>query len=62
MTLILAATPLGNPGDASSRLKSAIGDATIIAAEDSRRFHRLCQDIEVTFTGKGLSFFEGNEE
>jgi 16S rRNA (cytidine1402-2'-O)-methyltransferase len=62
MTLILAATPLGNPGDASSRLKSAIEDATIIAAEDSRRFHRLCQDIEVTFTAKVTSFFEGNEE
>ena len=62
MTLILAATPLGNPGDASSRLKSAIENATIIAAEDSRRFHRLCQDIEVTFTAKVVSFFEGNEE
>ena len=62
MTLILAATPLGNPGDASSRLKSAIEDATIIAAEDSRRFHRLCQDIGVTFTAKVVSFFEGNEE
>jgi 16S rRNA (cytidine1402-2'-O)-methyltransferase len=62
MTLILAATPLGNPGDASSRLRSAIEDATIIAAEDSRRFHRLCQDIEVTFTAKVVSFFEGNEE
>jgi 16S rRNA (cytidine1402-2'-O)-methyltransferase len=62
MTLILAATPLGNPGDASSRLKSAIENATIIAAEDSRRFHRLCQDIEITFTAKVISFFEGNEE
>jgi 16S rRNA (cytidine1402-2'-O)-methyltransferase len=62
MTLILAATPLGNPGDASTRLKSAIESASIIAAEDSRRFHRLCADIEVTFTAKVLSFFEGNEE
>jgi 16S rRNA (cytidine1402-2'-O)-methyltransferase len=62
MTLILAATPLGNPGDASSRLKSAIEGASIIAAEDSRRFHRLCTDIEVSFTAKVLSFFEGNEE
>jgi 16S rRNA (cytidine1402-2'-O)-methyltransferase len=62
MTLILAATPLGNPGDASSRLKSAIENATIIAAEDSRRFHRLCQDIDITFTAKVVSFFEGNEE
>ena len=62
MTLILAATPLGNPGDASPRLKSAIENASIIAAEDSRRFHRLCADIDVTFTARVLSFFEGNEE
>jgi 16S rRNA (cytidine1402-2'-O)-methyltransferase len=62
MTLILAATPLGNPADASTRLKSAIENASIIAAEDSRRFHRLCADIEVTFTARVLSFFEGNEE
>jgi 16S rRNA (cytidine1402-2'-O)-methyltransferase len=62
MTLIVAATPLGNPGDASPRLKSAIESASIIAAEDSRRFHRLCADIGVTFTAKVLSFFEGNEE
>jgi len=61
MTLILAATPLGNPGDASPRLKSAIENASIIAAEDSRRFHRLCADIEVTLTARVLSFFEGNE-
>lgn len=62
MALILAATPLGNPGDASPRLKAAIESASIIAAEDSRRFHRLCLDIEVTFTARVLSFFEGNEE
>jgi 16S rRNA (cytidine1402-2'-O)-methyltransferase len=62
MTLILAATPLGNPGDASPRLKSVIENASIIAAEDSRRFHRLCADIQVTFTARVLSFFEGNEE
>jgi 16S rRNA (cytidine1402-2'-O)-methyltransferase len=61
MTLIVAATPLGNPGDASPRLKRAIESASIIAAEDSRRFHRLCTDIEVTFTARVLSFFEGNE-
>ena len=62
MALILAATPLGNPADASARLKTAIEDATIIAAEDSRRFHRLCSDLGVTFTARILSFFEGNED
>ncbi|CAB5058251.1 unannotated protein [freshwater metagenome] len=62
MSLILAATPLGNPGDATARLKKAIEEATIIAAEDSRRFHRLCTDIDVVFTARVMSFFEGNEE
>lgn len=61
MALTLAATPLGNPLDASPRLKAAIESAEIIAAEDSRRFHRLASDIQATFTAKILSFFEGNE-
>ena len=62
MALTLAATPLGNPLDASPRLKAAIENAEIIAAEDSRRFHRLASDINATFTAKVLSFFEGNED
>ncbi len=62
MVLIVAATPLGNPADASPRLKAAIESAEIIAAEDSRRFHRLASDIGATFTARVLSFFEGNEE
>jgi 16S rRNA (cytidine1402-2'-O)-methyltransferase len=61
MTLTLAATPLGNPGDASLRLKEAIASAEIIAAEDSRRFHRLAADLGITFTAKVISFFDGNE-
>jgi 16S rRNA (cytidine1402-2'-O)-methyltransferase len=61
MTLTLAATPLGNPGDASPRLKEAIIGAEVIAAEDSRRFHRLASDLGVTFTAKIISFFDGNE-
>jgi 16S rRNA (cytidine1402-2'-O)-methyltransferase len=62
MTLVLAATPLGNPLDASARLKKAIESAEVIAAEDSRRFHRLASDLEVTFTARIISFFEGNEK
>jgi 16S rRNA (cytidine1402-2'-O)-methyltransferase len=62
MKLSLAGVPLGNPGDASARLISAIESATIIAAEDSRRFQRLCQDLGATTEAKVLSFFEGNEE
>jgi 16S rRNA (cytidine1402-2'-O)-methyltransferase len=62
MKLVLAGVPLGNPGDASPRLISAIKRASIIAAEDSRRFQRLCQDLNVDFDAKVLSFFEGNED
>jgi len=61
MALTLAATPLGNPLDASPRLKAAIESAQIIAAEDSRRFHRLASDIGAQFSARVLSFFEGNE-
>jgi 16S rRNA (cytidine1402-2'-O)-methyltransferase len=59
--LILAATPLGNPLDASESLKDAIRNAKFIAAEDSRKFSRLCSDIGVTYKAKIISFFEGNE-
>lgn len=61
MSLILAGTPLGNPKDASSRLIAAIEAAAVIAAEDSRKFHRLCKDLDVRFSGRVISFFEGNE-
>lgn len=62
MKLLIAGVPLGNPGDASARLISAISSASIIAAEDSRRFQRLCQDLGVSTQAKVFSFFEGNEE
>ncbi len=62
MTLTLAATPLGNPADASKRLKEVIESAGVVAAEDSRKFHRLCADLEINFTGRVVSFFEGNEQ
>ena len=59
--LILAAIPLGNPADASSRLKRTISSVKFIAAEDSRRFGRLCADLVITYDAKLISFFEGNE-
>jgi 16S rRNA (cytidine1402-2'-O)-methyltransferase len=59
--LLLAASPLGHAADASLHLKSAIVEATHIAAEDSRKFTRLCKDLGVVYTAKVISFFEGNE-
>lgn len=61
MKLILAGVPIGNSGDASMRLIEAINTASIIAAEDSRRFQRLCQNLGANSSARVLSFFEGNE-
>ena len=58
---MLAATPLGNPGDASARLRDALAGAPVIAAEDTRRLRRLCADLAVQPIGRVVSFFEANE-
>jgi 16S rRNA (cytidine1402-2'-O)-methyltransferase len=62
MPLILIGAPLGNPGDASERLRGALTSADIVAAEDTRRLTRLARDLEITIPGRILSYFEGNEE
>ena len=54
-------TPLGNVADASSRLRSELSVADIVAAEDTRRLHRLVRDLGVELTGRVVSYFEGNE-
>ena len=59
--IILAATPLGNPADASSRLRELLADADILAAEDTRRARRLAADLDVTITGQVVSFYEAVE-
>ncbi|MFZ9909297.1 MAG: 16S rRNA (cytidine(1402)-2'-O)-methyltransferase, partial [Candidatus Nanopelagicaceae bacterium] len=43
--LLVACSPIGNPGDASTRLREAIESAELIAAEDSRKFARLATDL-----------------
>ncbi|MDG4791793.1 16S rRNA (cytidine(1402)-2'-O)-methyltransferase [Micromonospora sp. WMMD1102] len=60
--LILLGAPLGNPGDASARLRDTLGEADVVAAEDTRRLTRLARDLGVTVTGRIVSYFEGNEE
>lgn len=60
-TLIVAATPIGNPGDASERLKELLSRAPIIAAEDTRRVRRLSDALGVHPRGRIVSLFEGNE-
>lgn len=62
MPLLLAGVPIGQPGDASARLRDALATAEVIAAEDTRRLKRLCRDLGVEPTGKVVSYFDGNEE
>ena len=59
--VVLAATPLGNIGDAPPRLIELLSTADVIAAEDTRRLHRLMSDLGVTPSGRIVSYFEGNE-
>jgi 16S rRNA (cytidine1402-2'-O)-methyltransferase len=61
MPLVLAGAPIGQPGDASARLAAELAAAEVVAAEDTRRLHRLCKDLGVVLTGRVLSYFEGNE-
>ncbi|WP_374225291.1 16S rRNA (cytidine(1402)-2'-O)-methyltransferase [Micromonospora sp. C95] len=60
--LILLGAPLGNPADASTRLRDTLAAADVVAAEDTRRLNRLARDLDVTIPGRIVSYFEGNEE
>jgi len=59
--LVLAGAPIGQSSDASPRLADVLGSADVVAAEDTRRLHRLCADLGVALTGRVVSYFEGNE-
>jgi len=60
--LILAGAPLGNPDDASPRLRTALTECDLIFAEDTRRFRHLANDLGVTVSAQLRSFFAGNEQ
>ena len=59
--LVLAGAPIGRADDASPRLVATLATAELVAAEDTRRLHRLCADLDITLTGRVVSYFEGNE-
>jgi len=59
--LLLGATPLGQPSDASKRLVDALASADIVAAEDTRRVRTLAQALDVRITGRVVSLFDQNE-
>jgi 16S rRNA (cytidine1402-2'-O)-methyltransferase len=59
--LLIGATPLGQPSDASARLVKALASADVIAAEDTRRIRTLAQALEVKPRGRVLSLYDANE-
>ena len=59
--LVLAATPIGQTGDAPPRLAAELAGADVVAAEDTRRLKRLTGELGITLSGRTVSYFEGNE-
>jgi 16S rRNA (cytidine1402-2'-O)-methyltransferase len=57
----LAATPLGNLGDATRRLVDALATADLVAAEDTRKLRSLASALGVKPTGKVVSFYDAVE-
>jgi 16S rRNA (cytidine1402-2'-O)-methyltransferase len=56
--LLLGATPLGHPSDASPRLIAALSSADVVAAEDTRRVRTLAKALDVRIDGNIVSFFD----
>lgn len=61
-TLTIAAVPIGCLDDASPRLAAALGQAQIIAAEDTRRLLRLASRLGVPLTARIVSYWDVGEE
>ena len=59
--LILAATPIGNLGDATDRLREVLATADVVAAEDTRMARQLCRKLGVTPAGRLMAHHEHNE-
>ena len=59
--IVLAATPIGNSGDASARLRDALASADVIAAEDTRRARDLARRIGVELTAELIAVHDHNE-
>ncbi|MDY6055334.1 16S rRNA (cytidine(1402)-2'-O)-methyltransferase [Micrococcus sp.] len=59
--IVLAATPIGNLGDATARLRELLATADVIAAEDTRTARRLCQGLGITPAGRLMAHHEHNE-
>ena len=60
--IILGATPIGNLGDASGRLREALTTVPIIAAEDTRTAKQLIRALGLEAQPQLVALHEHNEE
>ena len=60
--IILAATPIGNLGDASRRLVEALETATVVAAEDTRTTQRLLAALGIDNRPRLIALHDHNEK
>jgi 16S rRNA (cytidine1402-2'-O)-methyltransferase len=59
--LTLAAVPIGRPEDASSRLAAELAQATLIAAEDTRRVRWLASSLNIELKARIVSYYDAVE-
>lgn len=59
--IILAATPIGNLGDASTRLVEALTEATVIASEDTRTTSKLLNALGIENRPRLIALHDHNE-
>lgn len=57
--LLVCATPIGNLGDISDRLRDSLASADLVFAEDTRRTAKLLHHLDVSV--EVVSLFVGNE-
>ncbi len=62
MPLSVAATPIGNLGDVSQRLKTSLGQADLLLAEDTRQARKLLSALNLPLAGRGLMSLHAHNE
>ncbi|MBD3751721.1 MAG: 16S rRNA (cytidine(1402)-2'-O)-methyltransferase, partial [Micrococcales bacterium] len=60
--IILAATPIGNLGDASQRLIDALENAQVVASEDTRTTQRLLAALGIQNRPRLIALHDHNEK
>ena len=56
--LTLAGVPIGRADDAPPRLAAELASADVIAAEDTRRVRQLAATLNVSITGRVVSYYD----